>query len=51
MFDLKDKRGKHRIIIFGEGQIDPQYGVVLATMDLEWTCRRAILALSNKPTV
>ncbi|MBR4637023.1 MAG: hypothetical protein IKO81_00045 [Bacteroidales bacterium] len=51
MFSLNDKRGKRRRIIFGEAQIDPQYGVVLAAMDFEWTCRRAILALSKKPTV
>lgn len=51
MFDLKDKRGKRRRIILGEAQIDAQYGVVLAAMDFEWTCRRAVLALSHKPTV
>ena len=51
MFDLKDKRGKRRRIILGTAQIDAQYGVVLAAMDFEWTCRRAILALSHKLTV
>ena len=51
MFGLKDKRGKRRKVILGETLIDAQYGVVLAAMDFEWTCRRAILALSNKPTV
>lgn len=51
MFDLADKRIKRRRIILGEAQIDAQHGVVLAAMDFEWTCRRAILALSKKPTV
>ena len=51
MFDLSDKRGKRRRVILGEAQIDAQRGVVLAAMDFEWTCRRAILALSKTPTV
>ena len=51
MFDLKDRRGKRRRVIFGHAQLDAKYGVVLAAMDFEWTCRRAILALSKKPTV
>ena len=51
MFDLNDTRGKRRRVILGEAQIDAQCGVVLAAMDFEWTCRRAILALSKKPTV
>ena len=51
MFDLSDTRSKRRRIIFGEAQIDAQQGAVLAAMDFEWTCRRAILALSKKPTV
>jgi len=51
MFDLADKRIKRRRIILGEAQIDAQHGVVLAAMDFEWTCRRAILALSKNPTV
>ena len=51
MFDLNDTRVKRRKVIFGEAQIDARHGVVLAAMDFEWTCRRAILALSKKPTV
>ena len=51
MFDLSDKRGRRRRVILGEAQIDAQRGVVLAAMDFGWTCRRAILALSKKPTV
>lgn len=51
MFDLNDKRAKRRRIIFGYAQMDAQHGVLLAAMDFEWTCRRAILALSKNPTV
>ena len=51
MFNLTDKRGKRRRVIFGQAQLDAKYGVILAAMDFEWTCRRAILALSKKPTV
>lgn len=51
MFDLSDKRGKRRRIIFGEAQIDAQKGVVMAAIDFEWTCRRAVLALSKNPAV
>ncbi|MBQ6011482.1 MAG: hypothetical protein IJL17_23325 [Kiritimatiellae bacterium] len=51
MFDLNDKRDKRRRVILGKAQIDARHGVLLAAMDFEWTCRRAILALSKKPTV
>ena len=51
MFDLNDTRIKRKKVIFGEAQIDAQHGVLLAAVDFEWTCRRAILALSKKPTV
>ena len=50
MFDLSDKRNKRRKTIFGYAHFDPGMGVVLAAMDFEWTCRRAILALSKTPT-
>ena len=51
MFDLSDKRNKRRKTIFGYAHFDPRMGVVLAAMDFEWTCRRAILALSKTSTV
>lgn len=51
MFDLNDKRQKRRKTIVGYAQMDAKHGVILAAMDFEWTCRRAILALSRKPTV
>ena len=51
MLNLKDKRVKRRKKVFGKAQFDPQEGVLWAAMDFEWTCRRAILALSKKPTV
>ena len=51
MFDLNDTRVKRRKVIFGEAQIDAQHGVLLAAVDFEWTCRRAVLALSHTPTV
>lgn len=51
MFDLSDKRSKRRKTILGYAQMDAQHGVLLAAMDFEWTCRRAILALSKTPTV
>lgn len=51
MFDLSDKRPKRRKTIMGYAQMDAQHGVLLAAMDFEWTCRRAILALSETPTV
>lgn len=51
MFDLSDKRSKRRKTIMGYAQMDAQHGVLLAAMDFEWTCRRAILALSKTPTV
>lgn len=35
----------------GYAQMDAKHGVILAAMDFEWTCRRAILALSKNPTV
>ena len=51
MFDLNDKRHKRRKTIMGYAQMDASHGMILAAMDFEWTCRRAILALSNRPTV
>lgn len=50
MFDLSDKRNKRRKTIIGYAHFDPGMGVVLAAMDFEWTCRRAIVALSETPT-
>lgn len=50
MFDLSDKRNKRRKTILGYAHFDPGMGVVLAAMDFEWTCRRAIVALSGTPT-
>lgn len=50
MFDLSDKRNKRRKTILGYAHFDPGMGVVLAAMDFEWTCRRAIVALSETPT-
>lgn len=50
MFDLSDKRTKRRKTILGHAHFDPGLGVVLAAMDFEWTCRRAIVALSETPT-
>ena len=51
MFTLFDKRDKRRKTIAGYAEIDIQLGVLLAAVDFEWTCRRAILALSKNPTV
>lgn len=51
MFDLSDNRNKRRKTILGYAHFDPGMGVVLAAMDFEWTCRRAIVALSGTPTV
>lgn len=51
MFDLSDKRNKRRKTILGYAHFDPGLGVVLAAMDFEWTCRKAIVALSGTPTV
>lgn len=51
MFDLSDKRNKRRKTIIGYAHFDPGLGVVLAAMDFEWTCRKAIVALSGTPTV
>jgi len=51
MFDLSDKRNKRRRTIMGYAHFDPGMGVVLAAMDFEWTCRKAIVALSGTPTV
>lgn len=51
MFDLSDKRNKRRKTILGYAHFDPSMGVVLAAMDFEWTCRKAIVALSGTPTV
>lgn len=51
MFDLSDKRNKRRKPIMGHAHFDPDMGVVLAAMDFEWTCRKAIVALSGTPTV
>ncbi len=51
MFDLSDKRNKRRKTIIGHAHFDPGMGVVLAAMDFEWTCRKAIVALSGTPTV
>lgn len=50
MFDLSDTRNKRRKTIIGYAHFDPGMGVVLAAMDFEWTCRRAIVALSETPT-
>lgn len=50
MFDLSDKRNKRRKTIMGNAHFDPGLGVILAAMDFEWTCRRAIVALSETPT-
>lgn len=51
MFDLSDKRNKRRKTILGCAHFDPGLGVVLAALDFEWTCRKAIVALSGTPTV
>jgi len=51
MFDLSDNREKRRCVIAGYAEVDIQLGVILAAVDFEWTCRRAILALSKTPTV
>ena len=51
MFTLCNKRDKRRKTIAGYAEIDIQLGVLLAAVDFEWTCRRAILALSKNPTV
>lgn len=51
MFNLSDGRNDRRRIIAGYADVDIQLGVLLAAVDFEWTCRRAILALSKNPTV